>query len=183
MTPCMRSSPRVKAWESNENFLVYGFSWPESRRGMIAFLRTSRLLVALELVLLAGMCLRRQCRVAATLFKKIGDNWDIEVWDTEPASRRTGSGRWKVYPRPSKLELAIRDGNTYEVEGLLNSGADAKTTTIDGDSLALVAIKDEPGILSLLLEAGADPNLAAPGEEAPCTTRCPRMKRHTFDCC
>ncbi|MCC6489667.1 MAG: right-handed parallel beta-helix repeat-containing protein, partial [Candidatus Hydrogenedentes bacterium] len=144
---------KVKAWESNENFLAYGFSWPRIQKGYDRILQDFpdswwRLSWYCWLA-----CVYEDNAVAATLFKKIGDNWDIEVWDTEP--RFTAYRKWALegtaYPRPSKLELAIRDGNTYEVEGLLNSGADAKTTTIDGDSLALVAInKDEPGILSLL---------------------------------
>ena len=174
----------VQSWEPKKDYLAYGFSWPRIQKGYDRILQDFPNSDWRRSLYCWMACIHEDKASAAVLFDSIGDYWDWDVWDTE--SRFKAYRKWALegapYPAPSPLEVAIRDGDAYKVEGLLNSGADPKTTTIDGESLALVAItNEEPEILRLLLEAGADPDLTVPGEEAPLYYALPENERAYVD--
>jgi len=69
---------------------------------------------------------------------------------------------------PSELLTAVYENDENAVVRLLRGGVSAETADRDGQTvLYLAAVSDEPGIVRLLLTAGADPDRLSAGTDAP----------------
>jgi ankyrin repeat protein len=156
---------KVTSYEGEEEFLSYGFSWERIAQGYERFLedfpqtdfhRTRYAWLA---------CIHRDQTRAAEMLERIANAGDESLWGDEAQFRAykdwaLGNG---PYPELLPIVQAIVDGDSGEVQRLLDTGTDPETRVTGGESLLILAIRyDRYRICEQLLIAGADPNYVTP---------------------
>jgi ankyrin repeat protein len=160
-----RIASHVLAVETPEDFKQYRFSWQridQGYRDMYERYGTAYILNAHCQM----ACAFAKREVARDLFERIGDQWGVDLWQSEhhyAVWYKWASGEGD-YPRGKPLEKAVLAGDARRVAALLREGADPNDSNEYGDPMLLLAVrKEQTDVARALIDGGADVN--RPGVE------------------